>query len=273
MSLFIDPRIGSGDLAPLLENLGIRTVLTMLKWERTDLYGEGGPDCEWLGIGCEGPVTCGVEVKTVNDVLQSMQNGSLASKIRGLVNSYDRAYLIVEEVTRPGEEGVLEHYVKGKWWTPAKLGSRHGGFQYTALEKYLYTISERAHVRIGRTVNRTATAQLVGAWYRWWQEGEDAHESILGLDKSTQIKLAEKVRLEKGQGISLLRTGPSFTRRVAAELPGIGVERSGIIAGAFTTVKEMCDAKESDWTKLPGIGKDTAKKVRKALSEAEGDAR
>jgi len=269
VSLLVDRRIGSADLYPAFEALGIPTALTTLRWDRPDLYGEGGPDCEWVGFGIECPIRVGVEIKTVNDVLQSMQNGSLATKARGLVNTYDRTYLIVEEVGRPGQEGILEHYVKGRFWAAAKLGSQTRGFQYSAFEKFLFTIQERANIRVRTTVNRDATIALVAAMYRWWQEGEEAHESILALDKSTQERLSEQVRKERGGGVSLLRQGPTFKRRVAAELPGIEVKRSAIIAGAFSSVKEMCNASEKDYSKLPGIGKDTARKIVAAFSSEE----
>jgi len=60
---------------------------------------------------------------------------------------------------------------------------------------------------------------------------------------------------------------PSLARRVAAELPGIGIGKSGAVADHFKTVRKMVEADEQEWTEVAGIGKTLAKKINEALGD------
>lgn len=252
MCLLVDRRVGSNDLFPQFEAMGLHTTLATLD------YG----DCAWTGIGLEGPVSCAVEIKTVTDLLASMQSGRLAGhQLPGLVSNYDRVYLLIEGATRPDAEGGLEHYVQNRFWGNAKLGGQTRGFTYRAFEKFLTTVCERGNVSLRHTTSRAGTVQTVATLYQWWMDGWEEHDSILALDRTTEIKLAEKVRQEKGAGVSLLRSGPSFKRRIAAQLPKIGVDKSGMIAGGFKNARAIANATEKDLAKLPGIGKEMARQI------------
>jgi ERCC4-type nuclease len=178
--------------------------------------------------------------------------------------------LIVEEVCRPGETtGGLEHYVKGKWWHAAKLGKQKEGFTYRAFEKYLTTVTEHGTLRLRNTVNRDGTIELLVTLYQWWTDGWDAHQSLLGLDKSTQARVVEQERKERGGGVSFFRTPPSLARRVAAELPGIGAGKSKQVAEHFGTVAAMVEAGPKEWQEVRGIGKKVAAEVTAALKGTE----
>jgi DNA integrity scanning protein DisA with diadenylate cyclase activity len=58
---------------------------------------------------------------------------------------------------------------------------------------------------------------------------------------------------------------PGLVRRVAAELPLIGWDRSSDVAMTFPSVLAMVLADEKDWQKIKGIGKTIARKVVAAL--------
>ncbi len=64
--------------------------------------------------------------------------------------------------------------------------------------------------------------------------------------------------------IDLLRK-PSLIRKVAAELPGIGWEKSKGIAVKFGSVAAMVEASVADWETVPGIGKSLAQSSVAAL--------
>ena len=258
MSLIVDRRIGSADLYPIFENMGLPCLLSELA------YG----DCAWTGIGEDGPVECAAEIKRVDDLLQCMRDGRFAGhQLPGLLTNYDRVYLIIEEGTRPGDtSGVLEHYVKGKFWHTAKVA----GITYRAYERFLTTLMERGNVRIRQTINRQGTAETVAALYRWWQDGVDAHSSIFALDRSTQIKLEEQIKRERNQsGVSMIRQKIPLTRRIAAELPGLGTEKSKAAASAFKSVREMVNADVKTWMKVEGVGKGIATQIVEAVEGNE----
>lgn len=256
MSLLVDRRIGSNDLQPALAALGLPAVMTTLD------YG----DVAWTGFGEDGPVSCACEVKTVGDLLQSMQSGRLAGhQLPGLIANYDRVYLIIEEATRPEDGGInLQHYVKGQWWRTASIG--RGNFNYRSYERFLTTLVENGQVRLRQTTNRAGTIATIATLYQWWMDGAPAHTSHLALDKTTQQKLQERARAERGGGVSFIRGGPTFKRRIAAELPGIGLDRSAAVAESFGSVREMVNADEKRWTTISGIGKGIAKKIVDAVS-------
>jgi len=64
--------------------------------------------------------------------------------------------------------------------------------------------------------------------------------------------------------VDLLRK-PSLMRKVAAELPGIGWEKSKGIVAKFGSVANMTNASVADWEKVPGIGKSLAQSSVAAL--------
>lgn len=242
--LFVDSRVGSFDLAPVLKGLGAQVELTTLEFG----------DCAFCGNGPEGrPVQVGIELKKLNDMLSCITSGRFSGhQLPGLVQNYDRIWLVIEGIYRANpRDGILETR-KGGDWRAVELGSRR--WQYRDLESFLTTIEVRGGVHIRRTGNREDTARIVAGLYSWWTAGEfEDHRSHLALNHATR-------------DVALL-TRPTLVRRVAAELPGIGFEKSGMIAGHFDCVKDMVNAEEHEWTTLPGIGKTIARRI---ISEIHG---
>jgi excinuclease UvrABC nuclease subunit len=54
---------------------------------------------------------------------------------------------------------------------------------------------------------------------------------------------------------------PSLRRRVAAELPGIGQQKSADVSRHFKTTQLMLEADVKEWRKVKGIGKTLAEKI------------
>lgn len=235
--LFVDSRIGSFDLEPMLKSLGAPVELTTLEFA----------DCCFVGSGPEGrPVQVGIELKKLNDMLSCITTGRFSGhQLPGLVQNYDEIWLIVEGIYRANpRDGILETY-KGGDWRAVELGARR--WQYRDLEAFLTTAEVKAGVRVRRTNSRDETARVVAGLYAWWTATDyEDHRSHLALNRSRDIALLAK---------------PSLTRRIANELPGIGFERSGMVAGHFETVRNMVNADESEWVVLPGIGKTIARRI------------
>lgn len=251
--IIVDPRVGSGDLTPLLSSLGCPAETQHLDFG----------DAMFLGSGQDGaPVPVGIEVKRLDDVLQCITSGRFVGhQLPGLLRTYEHTWLVVEGVYRANPvDGTLETR-NGKGWNACGHGKQT--WMYRSLDKWLTKLEVKAGVHVRRTGNRDETARTIAALYHWWQEYDD--HQLDDLDRSNQIALAQKVAGE-GTGIWLgERTGPTLLRRVAAELPGIGIEKSGMVAGHFSNVTEMVMADEAEWRKLPLIGKKTAARIVKEL--------
>ena len=95
------------------------------------------------------------------------------------------------------------------------------------------------------------TAAIIRALWDNFQRPPSAHNSLHAIYKTPAD--------------TVLLVPPSLVRRVASELPGIGWQRSQVVAEHFPSVEAMVAAGVKEWSKLDGIGKKTAEKVVSAL--------
>lgn len=235
--ILIDPRAGSADYLTPLRNLGAPVDSVQLEFGDVAFYASHR--------------AIGIELKKLNDMLQCIVTGRFSGhQLPGLARTYDEAWLIVEGFWRPGDAGVLETWKRGGW-EPVKLGTRT--WQYRDLDNYLNTIEVKGGVRVKRTASEQETARTIYNLYLWWQDF-DGHRAHLALNRAGR------------DGALFIR--PTLARRVAAELPGVGFERSSDVAVAFPTIRGMVNASEKDWTKVKGIGKTLAKRIVEAWDSA-----
>jgi ERCC4-type nuclease len=235
--ILVDKRVGSGDLINVLPS-GSCTLTTLD-------YG----DCAFLGIGPEGaPVRVGIEIKALGDAAQSIRSGRFAGhQLPGLLAIYDRVYVVLEGAYRPGPEGELETYQRGHWQTGAWGGC---GWMYNELDGWINSINIVAGVTVKRTMSRRETAAVIHGLHHWWtSKSFEKHRSHVGFDESGRPTLMK----------------PGLVRRVAAELPLIGWERSSAVAEEFPSVLALALADEVAWLKIKGIGKVIAHKVVSAI--------
>jgi ERCC4-type nuclease len=239
--ILLDRRIGSSDLYQPLRAFGLPVHLTTLD----------SADVAWLGRGLgEEPVPIGVEIKRIGDLLTSITTGRLSGyQLPKLINEYRHAWLLIEGQYRSGAEGLLETR-QGAVWAPHALG--RSPWTYREVEAFLTTLEVRAGVHVRRAWNRGETAALVAMLYQWWTaKGYDEHR-------------AHQAMYSPAMDAGLLYK-PSLARRVAAELPGIGIGKSGAVADRFKTVRRLVGASEEEWQEVPGIGKTLAKRISDAL--------
>lgn len=241
--IYIDNRVGSKDLLPLLPKNSAQ--LTHLE------YG----DAAFLGRGVdETPISIGIERKRLNDFLTSMATGRLSGhQIPGLKASYDVVYLVLEGVWRPDpRSGILEKPMARGWGT-VHIGART--FMAKEIWSYLNTLQILVGVVVWCSGNARATAQWITNLYHWWNSKPiDAHKS----------------HLKPYVGCAQLSTKrPELVQRVAAELVGVGFERSKAVAKRFNSLLEMVMASEEDWKGIEGIGKVLAKRIIKEIHENE----
>lgn len=247
----IDNRAGSAQLEPLLRRRGYPVELG-----RTE-YG----DVSWIGSSSGGgPVSVGIEVKSLGDVLACIQDSRFAGhQLPGLCQNYDLVWLLVIGVFRArARDGVLEYQQqRGKgegYWKDASHGRRRS-FLFHDLQMWFLTIQYKAGVRIAVVDDYQQAALWLGANYSWWQRGWDDHGSHLQVYDGMRDQLFDRALL----------TRPTLARCIGAQLPGIGKEKSAAVAARFKSVRAMVEASEDDWMSIPGIGRTIAHRVHTAL--------
>ena len=248
MTIQVDNRAGSAQMAPLLRKLGEEVELTQMP------YG----DVAFLGYGVQGaPVSVGIEMKSLSDVLACIQSGRFAGhQLPGLVQSYDYVWLLVEGVwrSRP-QDGVLEYRREGshggQFWNVAGGGRKL--WLWRDLESWLNTVCVMGGIRVHRVRDWNEGAAWIKTLHQWFVKEE--HSSHLVMYSGKAIA-----------GDEALLVRPSLVRRVAAELPGIGFKRSAAVASHFRTVAEMVSAPLSEWLMVDGVGRKTAADIVRGLN-------
>jgi hypothetical protein len=209
-------------------------------------------DAAFAGNGPDGPILVGVEVKSIFDLISSMNTGRLqGTQIPGLLANYDESWLLYYGAYRPGTDGHLEVRRRGQW-RRHRLGTRDVPYGY--VEAFLLDL-----VAVGVHVKRVYDEGEAVAWlmcaYRWWSKPWEKHHGLRAFDKSKS-------------GPSLLPDiddDVRFRAMVAKELPGLGFERAVAAARHFPSVSAMVNASVEDWSHVKGVGKVIAKAVHSAV--------
>lgn len=239
----LDNRVGSKELESLFKPYGIKVLLTRLEFG----------DMSFIGNGPSGSCAVVVERKRITDLVQSITSHRLSGhQLPGMAEQYDYAYLVVEGLWRPGDNGELE--IKNGQWS-----SKHSsGLNSRGINNYLSTLELMCGVIVRRTITPKETVAMVVDLYRYWTDKKWCEH------KSHQAVYAPA---EGGQGrrVSFMRREVSLVEKVALQLPGVGDKTAELIAKRFKSVDRMINATISDWTSIPGIGKTTAQRIIESL--------
>jgi ERCC4-type nuclease len=239
----IDKRAGSINLVQPLRRLGCEVE------EVTMPFG----DAAFVGWGANGdPVSVGIEVKSIEDIIACIQSGRFAGhQLPGLLASYDHVWLLIVDEYRPrGRDGVLEYRKEGRgggqYWSES-CGRQRTVF-WRDVESWLMTMAICGGIRIHQEPDYEHAAMWLKMASNWFsRETHKSHKVIQGT-KQLFPDAALLVR-------------PTLARRVAAQLPGIAEIRSAAVAARFKTLESMVTATEKDWRQVDGLGKETAKKI------------
>ncbi len=230
--ILLDDRVGSVDLAKYIPAAEVTRL-----------------DCaDAVVVGAE--LTIGVELKRLGDLLRVIQDGRfVAQQLPCLLSSYDRVYLLVEGVFKPGPDGEFLMR-RGREWHQPDWGRRNG-WRYAEVQRWLFSVEEGAGIRLGFTGGPSGTAA--------WLKEMDAEFSKPAAER----KALKAVYHAPLGGFST----PSLARQFAALLPGVGVGRSAAVATHFKSVKAIVAASAKDLTAVPGVGKISAQAIVKAIEE------
>lgn len=189
-----------------------------------------------------------MEYKKLPDLLACVRSGRFADQLRGMRDSYEINWLLIEgRVDCVGPKQVLKYKTDDHRWRASD-----GRVTYAELVTWTMTMCMRA----GVLVWRTETQEESVSWLRGlnvWCTGKEWSDHRAHLDWYTPP--LPHPPWEK----------PSTLQKVAAQLPGVGAVRSGEVAKYFKSIQEMACALPEDWVKIPGVGKTTAAKIVKAV--------
>lgn len=243
--ILVDHRTGSKELLPLFPKGSARAGVLQ--------YG----DFSFMGNGPGGmPVGVGVERKQVREIAGTIMDGRLVGhQIPGLLACYHTVYLVVEGRWRANPlTGILENQ-RGRDWKEVEVGVRR--FMATDLVKFLTTLETMAGVRVRRTEDREGTVQEILGIYSWWTgkkwEDHSAHHAI----PSPHLEVVPF-------------TKASLLQDLAFRLPGVGWKRSLEVEAHFGSIQEMFNATQEEWEEIPGVGKDTARRIVEAINYTKG---
>ena len=233
--ILVDSRIGSVELLPYIQRIGVPVDKTQLE------YG----DVCFEGNVKEGRALIGVERKTLHDMLHCIDDSRYAAHQRpGMALMYRKSFLIVEGCFKPHDPNglLMEGFQGGAKWGFCRYRSQN--VLYSKLRRYLFSISlSGVHVMFTRDIWQTAydCCEL----YQWFQKKWTDHTAVM----ETQTLLLP----DMGR--------PTLVRRWAANLTDVGVKFSIEAQRLFKTPINLAVSDESEWMKIKGIGVHTAQSI------------
>lgn len=250
----------------------------LLKLSPLDEYGIecqlDSADAIITGNGPHGAVTIGVEVKSLGSLLSGLSSGRLQTQAVKMLDTYSYSYLLyfgpykIDESDNDNGKRTIQVPRGGsggnRQWSAFNIGSRTFPFGY--LHNALLELSVLGIQSIHFN-NVSMVAEWIGCTARWWNKKWTDHSLFRVLD-STQQQSGSSRKLEPnndgGLSTALLPGIDSATKlkmKVASAFDGMGFERSLAAAEHFTSVSAMISASESEWLKVPGIGKVLARSI------------
>lgn len=238
-TILIDNRAGSGDL---------------IAYPPLNAHGElcrlSAGDVAITGNGPRGTVRVGVEVKSITDLISSFSNGRLQdTQIPGMQKEYDVLWLLYYGVYRPSPvDGSLEILRGKRGWQTYQIGARAVPYGY--VESFLLTLTAvGVHVKRVQHLRKDEAlaecAEWIGVLARWWSKPWAKHRGMHAFDFSGAMSL----------GMPGVDAHTHMLARFAMQLSGVGYDRALAVARHFQSIIDMVAADESEWAKIPGIGK------------------
>jgi ERCC4-type nuclease len=232
MDILIDDRQGSKELLPYFRPYAVIVGLCHLDFA----------DIAFSGNGKDQTLSIGIERKTINDLVQSMESGRLSDpQLRGLLKNYDLIYLVVEGIWRPGPGGELEISRMHQWSGTRRLTL------YEAVDSYLTSI-ENCGVRVRRTSNERETAKVIVDLYHYWMKPWEDH--------GTHRDIYAPVHAESNTVKLVHPDPPNLAVKWACQIDGID-QRAWQVGRYFESANQLANASIGEWMEALGIRKST----------------
>lgn len=229
------------ELADAIRRIGMAVEITDLQ------YG----DVAFEGFDGYSPITIGIELKRLHDILNCIDTGRFSGHQRiGLKHSglYHECYLSVEGMWRPHDpNGYLMESKDGCHWFECRPAGRP--VMYHKLRRYLFSVG-RAGVAVLYARDLFQTAFDMVELYHYYQKKD--HTSMLQKQQLNVPALTRK---------------PPLIRRWAAEVEGVGLQKLDAVQSTFKTPVGLAMGGELEWLTIPGVGVKTARQI---VAEIEG---
>lgn len=216
-----------------------------VKSEKADLlYG----DFAFEGNGPDGPVTVGIERKSLHDMLNCIDDGRLSGhQLVGMRKMYDPVppIVLLEGHWRPHDPNgmLMEGFNGGYSWGPVR--HRKQGTMYHKLYRYLISMS-LSGVIITPSRDIFHSAFNVCEWYQYFQKRWLDHTSMQEMHTLA---------------IPALNGKPPLVRKWANDLTDIGTKLSADAERMFKKPIALANADEQEWLRIPGVGVKTAQQI------------
>jgi hypothetical protein len=231
-------------------------------------------DAYFFGNGPTSPISIGIEVKSVDDLISSLINGRLIDEqIPKMVSCYDIQWLMVYgEMKGDPKTGNLQvyrnrvigegksHRVVSGWVDYSmtdndKSKDKGGGGRsvhkrpYSYIQSRLITISELG-VKFILLPSIDDVCHWIYVLYKWWNKPFADHDSHLLVENKVLTP-------------SLMCPSQEVKDKLAFayKLPGLGLTRAMSAIKHFPSIYDMIIASEEEWLKVEGIGKTTARAI------------
>lgn len=238
--ILIDGRVGSKELLPYIKKLGIPCELTHLE------YG----DVCFAGKGPKGEITIGVELKRLHDMLGCIDDSRYSAHQRpGMMQMYDKSFLMVEGHWRNHEEGwLMEGFQGGASWGFCKY--RTSRVMYSKLYRYLLSVGFSG-VTVLYSRDIVQTAYNIGEVYHWFSKKWENHTSLIDVQKLA---------------IPAMDMQASLVRKAAAQITDVGAKFSLHAEKIFRNLHRLANSSEQDWMKIPRLGIGTAQQIVREIN-------
>lgn len=215
-------------------------------------------DVFFLGNGLDGVKSIGVELKSITELLSSLQSGRFINdQLPKMLDTYDVRWLLYYGEYRPNPStGVLQLPSFNRQWVDYQPGSQSRPLPYGYLESRLLTFSHYG-IQSKSVPTIQSAAYWIASLYRWWSK--DREEDRKHLQVESKFSTSGTI------STATLNPNPDLRKRLgfALSLPGLSHERGLAAANHFASIAAMVGASESEWTSIPGIGKVTARAIRR----------
>jgi hypothetical protein len=277
--ILVDDRAGSGrDYVK-----GDYTKKALIKYPPLDTCAEltrlDSGDVAFTGNGPSGHILVGVELKSVFDLISSLDSHRLqGQQLPAMIEfGYDVRWLLIYgnyrsnptngnlQIRRRGHNGKVQ-------WTDYMLGKRACPFGF--IEAFLCSPS---FTSLGILSHRVIDIEEAVAWimvlYRTWQKQWKDHKSMRVLYDNTASESKNRDdNAPSGIAGTLIPTDRNsklmYRAGVASKLArGIGYEKAVAAAGHFPSVQAMVNASAAEWELVPRIGRVMARAVADKVRE------
>lgn len=259
-------------------------------------------DVSFIGDGKYGPITVGIEVKSISDLISSISTGRLQdTQVSGMINDYDEEgrWILHYGLYRPSpKDNTIQIWREGSskrregWYTLA-LGNRVVPYSY--LESFKVSTILEYGFHLIRVNDIIEAAQWLGVLHKTWTKPYHTHKSMRTVDRSQDVEEMMRRERDKERQDGRTKTDNGFVQasipiddhgnghnpkfmdrlRVAHTFPSLGFEKAKAAANWFSSIREMVNAEVDEWKEVEvevgkgrkvRIGKTIAKRIDEFLS-------